>query len=171
MKSTEIQPNEYAPFYSNYINVVGDVDLFEVLETSANEFLNTLKNLPEDKFNYSYAEGKWTIKELLQHIIDAERVFNYRALRFARNDSTNLAGFDEDWFVDNSNGDDREVNELLDEITTVRKATIALFKSFKQEMLFMKGTADNCEISVRAIGFIIAGHQIHHHNIIKERYL
>ena len=120
---------------------------------------------------YSYAEGKWTIKELVQHIIDAERVLSYRALRFSRNDTTNLSGFDEDWYVANSNGNERNFKDMLQEFIHVRNSTILLFKSFKPEMLLINGTASNSDMSVRALGFIIAGHQTHHLKIIKEKYL
>lgn len=171
MKSTEIQPHEYAPFYSNYIHILGETTLLEALENSAKKFTENLENLPSKKLEYRYEEGKWTIKELIQHIIDAERVLSYRALRFSRNDTTNIPGFDEDWYVDNANGNERDIADLLNEFSTVRQASIALFKSFKHEMLFMKGCANNSEMTVRALGFVIAGHQMHHLKVIKEKYL
>lgn len=171
MKSTHLNDNEYALFYKNYIKSLGEVDLFEVLNSSLEDTLTTLKNLPEEKLVYRYEIGKWTIKELIQHIIDAERVLSYRAIRFSRNDSTNLHGFDEDWYVDNSNGNDRDFDELLEEFINIRKASISLFKSFTNEMLVLKGTANGSVISVRALGFIIAGHHLHHLKVIKERYL
>ncbi len=171
MNSNQLKENEYSSFYKNYITILGEVNLLEVLTNSLENLISTLKNLPEEKLQYRYEEGKWTIKELIQHIIDAERVLSYRALRFARNDTTNLQGFDEDWYVKNSNGNDRNFDELLNEFSLLRKATISLFKSFSNEMLTNIGSANGSDISVRALGFIIAGHQIHHLNIIKEKYL
>ena len=171
MNSGQLSTYEYAPFYSNYITTLGKVDLHEVLKTSFKDLIKSLKYLPEEKFSYCYAEGKWTIKELIQHITDAERVLSYRALRFSRNDTTDLPGFDEDWYVDNSNGNDRCIEDLLIEFKLVRRSTISLFKSFSTEMLSKTGSANGSEMTVRAIGFIIAGHQTHHLKIIKEKYL
>ncbi len=171
MNSNQLKEDEYSSFYKNYVTILGEINLLEVLNNSLENLINTLKNLPEEKLQYRYEEGKWTIKELIQHIIDAERVLSYRALRFARNDATNLQGFDEDWYVKNSNGNDRDFDELLNEFSLVRKATILLFKSFSNEMLTNTGSANGSVVSVRALGFIIAGHQIHHLNIIKEKYL
>lgn len=171
MNSTQLNDNEYAPFYKNYIKSLGDVNLIEVLNNSLQDIVTTIKDLPEEKLVYRYAEGKWTIKELVQHIIDAERVLSYRALRFSRNDITDLHGFDEDWYVDNSNGNNRNFSELLNELTLIRKASISLFNSFSDDMLTMKGSANGSKMSVRALGFIIAGHQMHHLKIIKEKYL
>jgi uncharacterized damage-inducible protein DinB len=171
MNSVQLSNNEYAPFYSDYITALGEVNLRSVLKTSLEDLITTIKNLPEEKLTFKYAEGKWTIKELVQHIIDAERVLSYRALRFSRNDATDLPGFDEDWYVDNSNGNERPIKELLKEFKLVRKTTLALFKSFSPEMLGKTGSANGSDMTVRALGFIIAGHQIHHLKIIKERYL
>lgn len=171
MNTKQLNDNEYAPFYKNYIKGLGNVELFETLRTSLEDTLSTLKNLSEEKLLYRYAAGKWTIKELLQHIIDAERVFSYRALRFSRNDTSKLEGFDEDWYVNNSNGNDRDFNDLLNEFVQIRKASISLFTSFTPDMLTMSGTANGSKVTVRALGFIIAGHQMHHLKIIKEKYL
>ena len=171
MNSVHLNDNEYSPFFKNYINALGEVNLFEVLDNSISNFVNLVKDLPEEKLEFRYAEGKWTIKELIQHLIDTERILGYRALRFSRNDATEIHGFDEDWFVANSNGNERTINDLLDELTIVRKSSILLFKSFSKEMFSMSGLADGNEMTVRALSFIIPGHQIHHTAIIKERYL
>jgi len=171
MNSNQLNENEYAPFYKNYIKVLGDVNLFEVLDSSLEETLKTLQNLPEEKLLFRYDNGKWTIKELVQHIIDSERVLSYRALRFSRNDPSDLQGFDEDWYVGNSNGNERNFEDILEEFTYLRKANISLFNSFSSEMMPMLGTANGSIMSVRALGFIIAGHQMHHLKIIKEKYL
>lgn len=171
MTSIQVNENEYAPFYKKYIEAVGVVNLFDVLEQSATDLINTIQNLPEEKLTYQYNEDKWTIKDILQHLIDTERIFNYRALRFSRNDSSELTGYNENWYVENSNGGDRNIDDLIIEFTLVRNSTIALLKSFTEEMFLLSGTANGADISVRAISFIIPGHQIHHLNIIKERYL
>jgi len=171
MNSNQLNNNEYASFYKNYIKTVGTSNLFEILTTSHDELILTVKNLSEEKLMFSYAEGKWTIKELLQHLIDTERVMCYRALRFSRNDATDLPGFDENLFVENSNGNERTSIDLLEEFTLVRKSTISLFKSFSAKMLSTTGTIDGSIMSVRALGFIVAGHQIHHLKVIRERYL
>ena len=164
MTTLQINENEYAPFYKNYIKALGDVNLLTILNTSFEDALSTLKDLPEEKLQYHYQEGKWTI-------IDAERVLSYRALRYSRNDATDLPGFDEDWYVDNSNGNQRNFEDLLNEFSHLRAATISLFESFTPEMLQIKGSLSGSDMSVRALGFIIAGHQMHHLKIIKEKYL
>ncbi|WP_232731543.1 DinB family protein [Tenacibaculum sp. SZ-18] len=127
--------------------------------------------MSKEKENFAYAEGKWTIKELIQHIIDTERVFCYRALSFARNDQQDLPGFDQDLFVVNSVAQQRDYNELLDEMDVLRKGTIQLFKSFTHDDLLKTGTGSGNKISVRALGMVLAGHQQHHLNVVKERYL
>lgn len=171
MTTIQVNENEYAPFYKNYIKSLGNANLFEILDRSLHDLIQTIENLPEEKLNFQYEEGKWTIKELVQHIIDAERVLSYRALRFSRNDATDLPGFNEDWYVENSNGKDRNIEDLLEEFTFLRKGSISLFKSFTDEMFTLSGSIDGGDMSVRALGFIIAGHQIHHLKIIKEKYL
>jgi hypothetical protein len=171
MKSNQLPINEYADFYKSYIQVLEDVELIEELEICLHEFIKFVQNIPMDKFDYRYEVGKWTIKEIIQHLIDSERVFSYRALRISRNDKTPLPGFNENDYVDNSNGNDRNLQGLLTELAVVRQATLSLFNSFSQEQLTKVGIASNNEVSVRAIGFIIIGHQKHHQKIFAERYL
>jgi uncharacterized damage-inducible protein DinB len=171
MKSNQLPVNEYADFYKSYIQVLEDVELIEELEICLHEFIKFVQNIPMDKFDYQYAEGKWTIKEIIQHLIDSERVFSYRALRISRNDKTPLPGFDENDYVTNSNGKERSLQSLLTEMAVVRQATLSLFNSFSQEQLTKIGIASNREVSVRAIGFIIIGHQKHHQKVFSERYL
>lgn len=171
MKSNQLPINEYADFYKSYIQALEDVELIEELEISLHDFIRFVQNIPMDKFDYRYAEGKWTIKEIIQHLIDSERVFSYRALRISRNDKTPLPGFDENEYVANSNGNKRNLQGLLTELAVVRQATLSLFNSFSQEQLQFVGIASENEISVRAIGFIIIGHQKHHQKIFAERYL
>jgi len=172
MKPSQLQPTEYASYYGNYIAQVSEeYTLIEELEISLHRFIKFVQNIPMDKFDYRYAEGKWTIKDIIQHIIDAERVFAYRALRFARNDKTALPGFEENDYVDEANGGKRSIMDLLNELSAVRYATIFLFKSFSEEQLLRIGIASNNPMSVRALGFIMIGHQNHHQKVFEERYL
>jgi uncharacterized damage-inducible protein DinB len=164
---------EYAPYFEQYMQLVSkdEKSITENLVASQKEFDDLLRNLPVEKHNFSYAEGKWTLKEVIQHIIDTERIFSYRALCFSRNDKTSLPGFDQDVFVDNDNANDRNYYDLLDEMYVLRKSSIQLFKSFSDEALLRIGVASDNEMSVRALGYLFSGHQIHHVNVIKERYL
>ena len=166
-----IPKNEYAPYFEQYIQLVSkdEKTIKENLVASQKEFDDLLRNLPVEKHNFSYAEGKWTLKEVIQHIIDTERIFSYRALCFSRNDKTSLPGFDQDVFVENDNANDRNYYDLLNEMEVLRKSSIQLFKSFSDEALLRVGVASNNKMSVRALGYLFSGHQIHHLNIIKER--
>lgn len=173
-KSIDMIPkNEYASYFEQYIKLVyfKEKSIIDILFESQKEFQNVLGILPKEKHDYTYEKGKWSLKELIQHIIDTERIFCYRALCFARNDKTELPGFDQDIFVNNDNANDRNYFELLDEMNTLRESTIQLYKSFTQEALLRKGVASGNEISVRALGYLFSGHQIHHLNVVKERYL
>lgn len=171
MKPSQLQPGEYPAYQKTYIDTVDEVDLIEELEISLHRFIRFVREIPMDKFDYRYAEGKWTIKEIIQHIIDAERIFAYRALAFARNDKTSLPGFEENDYADESNGNARHLTSLLNELSEVRHSNISLFKSFTPEMLVRIGTANGNPNSVRALGFAIIGHQNHHQNVYQERYL
>lgn len=164
--------SDYPPYFATYINLVLTDDCIEAMEDTLNDFVTFIENrIPSDKYNYKYQEGKWTIKDIVRHIIDTERIFAYRALCFARFDKTPLPGFEENDYAANINTAKIEMSDLLQEFILVRKSTIKLFESFSEEMLASKGTASGKEISVLAIGFIISGHVIHHQNVIKERYL
>lgn len=171
MNSNELPENEYSAFTSTYIKAIENVELIEELEISLHDFIKFVQNIPLDKFDYRYAEGKWTIKEIIQHIIDAERIFGYRALRISRNDQTPLAGFEENDYVKNTNGNGRSIQELLTEFSAVRHANLLLFKSFSKEQLTRMGIASEHGISVRALGFLIIGHLKHHQRVFQERYL
>lgn len=172
MKLNQLSTNEYATFYANYIAQVSDeYTLIEELEISLHRFIKFVQDIPMDKFDYRYAEGKWAIKDIIQHLIDAERIFAYRALRFARNDKTDLPGFEENNYVNEANANKRSIMELLTELSAVRHATMYLFKTFNEEQLKRVGVASNNEMSVRALGFVIIGHQNHHQQIFVERYL
>lgn len=171
MNSNQLTNNEYALFYKPYIDALDNVDLIDELEISVHRLVKFVQDIPLDKFDYRYAEGKWTIKDILQHLIDAERIFSYRALRFARKDKTTLPSFEENEYAVTANGNQRSIQELLTELLTVRQSTLSLFKTFSDEVLLQKGIASDREMSVRALGFIIIGHQNHHQKIFKERYL
>lgn len=158
-------------FYHKYVNLVEEESATDALAKNTENVHKFLQQLPDDKWNFRYAEGKWSIKELIQHIIDAERIFSYRALCIARGETQSLPGFDENTYADASNADRRSKEELTDEFNAVRKATEALFQSFNEEQLSKTGIANNNSITVNGIGFIVAGHVTHHLNILKERYL
>jgi len=172
MKITDITPDEYARYQAAYINLVDPTySLAEELEISVHNFIHFVREIPMDKYDYRYAEGKWTIKDIIQHVIDSERIFAYRALRFARADETSLPGFEENMYANNAHGTERSINELLTEMSAVRHANIMMFKSFKEQEFLRKGTASGYTVSVRALGFLIIGHQNHHMKIFRERYL
>lgn len=171
MNSNQLPINEYSKFNATYIQALENVELFEELEISLHDFIRFVQNIPLDKFDYSYAAGKWTIKEIIQHIIDTERIFAYRALRISRNDKTPLPGFEENSYVENTNAKARSIQDLLTEFSAVRHSNLLMFKSFSEEQMARIGIASENEISVRAIGFILLGHLKHHQNVFKERYL
>lgn len=168
-----ISKNEYSSYFEGYLQLVSikEKSIIENLEDSQNEFETLLRDLDKKKHSFAYAEGKWTLKELIQHVIDTERVFCYRALCFARNDKTLLPGFDQDIFVANDTANERNYFDLLDEMATLRKSTIQLFKSFSDEALLRIGNASGNDMSVRVLGYLASGHQLHHLNIVKARYL
>lgn len=168
-----ISENEYAPFYKNYIQPIekNGKSIVENLKISQDSFERLLINISSEKHLYAYGFGKWTVKEVVQHIIDTERIFCYRALCFARNDKTSLPGFDQDLFVANDNANARIWSDLLEEMRVVRKGTILLFNSFSEETLLRIGLGSGKNMSVRAIGFICSGHQMHHLKVLKEKYL
>ena len=171
MKASDLKPNEYAEYYSQYIKQSGNANLLDVLKESAQALNSLFETISDEKMNYKYAEDKWTIKDILLHIIDAERVFVYRALRFARADKTNLPGFEHNDYVVVANANGRSKASLLNEYNAQRESTIQLFSNFTDEMLMQIGVASGNPMSVRALGFVTAGHETHHCNIIKERYL
>ena len=171
MNSNDLPVNEYSKFNATYIQAIENVELFEELEISLHSFIKFVQNIPMDKFDYSYAEGKWTIKEIIQHVIDTERIFAYRALRISRNDKTPLPGFEENDYAVNTDAKSRSIQDLLTEFSAVRHSNLLMFKSFSDEQLARIGTASENTISVRAIGFILIGHQKHHQKVFEERYL
>lgn len=157
-------------FFDRYINLIEDLPVTEAIERSAPLFAGPVLAQLEAVGDKVYAAGKWTVRDILQHCIDTERILAYRALRFARNDSTPLPGFDEESFARYTQASTRTLPDLLDEFLAVRAASILLFRSFTNEMLRREGTSFNRKISVLALGFVIAGHPTHHLNVLKERY-
>ncbi|MHC0445140.1 DinB family protein [Flavobacterium sp. 3-218] len=171
MRAAELLENEYSGHFGNYVKAAGDGILIEELEISLHEFIRFVQNIPMDKFDYRYAEGKWTIKDIIQHVIDTERIFAYRALRFSRNDQTPLPSFEENDYAENTDSNKRSIQDLLTELSAVRHSTLLFYKSLSQEQLKRIGTASNNPISVRALGFVMIGHQRHHQKVFEERYL
>lgn len=165
-----LKSDEFPASYALYIDtVVGDV--MQVLQDQVERFPAFLASVPAGKTEYAYAEGKWTIKEVVGHILDTERIMTYRALRFARNDTKALTGFEEEDYVANAHFNDYSLTRYIDEFVWLRKANLMLFETFSEHELNRKGLIADRLISVRALLFIIAGHLNHHQNIIKERYL
>jgi uncharacterized damage-inducible protein DinB len=163
--------SEYSSVYENSIKAVPDGNVLEILKRQIEETVRFLGDLSEQKASYRYAPGKWSIKQVVGHMTDSERIFSCRALRFARKDPTSLPGYEENEYVDRANFDAQSIGALLEEFRAVRAATLALFRSFDDDMWLRKGTASACEFSVRALAYQIAGHEIHHMAVIKERYL
>lgn len=163
--------SEYAPYYGKYIELVPDGPIVDVLRGQMSETLKLLRSIPEAKGSHAYAPGKWTIKEVVGHVTDGERVFSYRALRFARADATVLPGFDENQYTPNGEFGSRTLQDLADELEIVRRSTVALFQGLPKDAATRMGTASNNPVSVQALAYIIAGHERHHVKLLKERYL
>lgn len=159
------------PYSRPYFETVGDQNPIELMRKNGIDFLTFYQSIPADKWNFAYAEGKWTIKEVLAHVIDSERVFQYRALRFGRNDNTELPGFDQDTFAAAKNSAHRTEESLLEEYQIVRQSSCVLFENFNEEELNRTGKANDFEIMVGWIAYMIVGHEMHHEQILKERYL
>ena len=165
------QDDEYIPYYGKYIGLVPDGDLVDTLRTQIRETLSLLRAIPEDRASYRYAPGKWSIKEVVGHLADVERIMTYRALRIARADATPLPGFDENAYVPAANFEARSLGSLAHELAEVRRATVAFFETLEPTVAARRGSANNNEISVRALAYIVAGHERHHVKILRERYL
>ena len=161
----------FQEYFNHYIKQVDTLEPITALEVTLPEFLTLLEKVDDEKGLFSYEDGKWSIKEVIAHIIDAERVFAYRAMSFARNDKNNLAGFDDHLYAKNSGANNRSMAELLGEFEILRKASIALYASFDEDMWARTGTANNITIDVKSLAYLIAGHCRHHGNILQERYL
>jgi len=159
------------PYYRRYAQQVNDMEIEGALHYSLKEMLALIDTIPEEKGVHRYQESKWTIKEVLCHIIDAERIFTYRALRFARNDHTPLPGFEENDYATEANALARSLSQIANELKNVRASSIDLYNSFTPAMLDRKGLANGVELSVKNQGYIIAGHMLHHRQVLLERYL
>lgn len=158
-------------YFSTYIDLAGDGDLITELEHSLRELDHLDMPALERVGDRTYALGKWTLKQLIQHMTDAERIFQYRALRFARNDQTSLPGFEQDDYAEVAEVMHRQISDLLDEFRTVRQSSIVLFRNLSDEALLRTGMASGNQLSVLGVGFLIVGHQLHHLKIIRDRYL
>jgi hypothetical protein len=172
MTKSEIHSNEYHPYYSTYLDLVHDnTELIEGYYTGKKDMLNLINAIPEEKMSFRYQPEKWSINELIQHLIDTERIFMYRCFRIARNDKTELAGFDQDNFIKPSEADLKSKVEILEEFTINRNNSIALLRSLSDKNLGFIGNANGGDASARAIAFTVLGHDMHHLKVLKERYL
>lgn len=165
------ETNEFAPYYNNYISLIDGDGVMPVLDSQVAELRTMFANVPEEKGTYSYADGKWTIKELLSHLIDGERIFAYRILRVSRGDTTPIEGFEQDDYIENSNANNRSFADLLDEFELQRKSNLLLINNISEESAKLMGTASDKPVSARALVYITAGHVSHHLKILNERYL
>lgn len=163
--------DEHHEYYGKYVSRVPDGDLVSHLREQSIETVAMLQSLSPERANYAYGPGKWTIKQVVGHVIDCERVFGYRALCLARNDKTALPGFDENTYVDNANFTTRSLADLLDELQVVRASTIHFARNLDADALVRRATVNGTEMSVRALLYIIAGHERHHVDLLRERYL
>ncbi len=167
----DLHPTEYGPFYANYLKMVPEgMSLTAALEESAGLVSDYLLTLPADRENFAYAPGKWTIKQSLQHLIDTDRIFAYRALRLGRRDATPLPGFDQDDYAATARVELRDFQDMRTEFESLRRTTVSLFRGFSGEELAFIGTASGHPMSCRAMGMIMAGHTYHHHKVFLERY-
>lgn len=166
-----LHKNECDSYYHTYTGLSRGENLYKRLETGSKSLLQVYSDIGEDNAHFRYAEGKWPVKEVLGHIIDTERIMAWRALAFARGDQSDFPGFDQDEYMNAANFDVLPLGQIISDYRIVRESTISLFRSFSPEMLIKFGMASNCRFTVRALGFIIAGHEMHHLKILKERYL
>lgn len=163
--------NDYAPYYKGYIEKITGDDILRILTVQTKECQNVLNSFPEHKGVYSYADGKWTVKEVIGHMMDTERIFTYRALCIARGEQKPLPGFEQNDYVREGKFNSRDLFELIYEFRLMRESNLLLFRSFNSEMLSRRGTASGYEVTVNALLFMMAGHTQHHMDILKERYL
>lgn len=164
-------PDEHPPYFEGYLARLPEGDLLEILETQWEELGCLLEELGDGAADHRYAEGKWTVKEVLGHLLDAERIFAYRILRIARGDATPLAGFDENAFVAAANFAARPLESLLEEYDLVRGHSLALLRGLDPDAFARRGTSNGKEVTVRALAWLIAGHEHHHMTVLKEKYL
>jgi hypothetical protein len=164
-------PEEFASYYAAYIGKVPGNNVIDALRQQKARFLGLVKAIPEEKGDFAYAPGKWTIKELIGHVLDTERIFAYRALRISRGDKVNLPGFEQDDYVPAGRFAKRSLGSLVAEYESVRNASLSLAESFDSQAWLELGSASNSPFSVRALVYIIAGHELHHLKVLQEKYL
>jgi hypothetical protein len=165
------EKTEYDPYYEVYVSLVPDGDIVDILDRQAAEVRECFSAIPEEKGPFAYAAGKWSIKELLGHLTDGERMFMYRIFRISRGDKTPIEGFEQDGYIENARSNSRAFADLLDEFTALRRANVIAYRHFSEEDWSRTGTANNVEITSRALAYIAAGHIAHHLRILKEKYL
>jgi Uncharacterized protein conserved in bacteria len=170
-RSTRPVAGEFLPYYGTYIDKVPDGDIVETLTSQLPQTLALIRSIPETTGDKRYAAGKWSIREVIGHLIDAERIFVYRALRFSRADATQVPGFDENAYAANGPYSKVSLADLADEFEHVRRATIQFFSHLDNDALSRRGNANGAEITVRALAFIMAGHETHHMGVLRDRYL
>jgi hypothetical protein len=165
------EKNEYGEYYERYISLVPGGDIVGEMSAQPTQLQDIFVSMPEEKGIYAYADGKWTIKEVLSHLIDGERIFGYRALRISRGDKTPIEGFEQDDYIEHSHANERSLADLLEEFNLLRRANLIVLNYLSDEDWKRMGTASNTPVSVRALAYIMAGHVTHHLNILRERYL
>ena len=171
LEITRPQADECAPYYHRYINQVSGENALATLESTALSTPEFFKTIPAEKWDFRYAPGKWSLKESILHMIDTERIFSYRALRIARNDQTPIEGFEQDDYIPYYQADQRTAESIIEEYQAVRAATLHLFRNLDQAALLRRGTASGQSVSVRALAYMLAGHEQHHLKLTRERYL
>jgi hypothetical protein len=164
------QPDEYAPFYGRYISLVQGEDILSILDQQRRQTMMLLSCRNEEDGDFRYAPGKWSAKELLGHVCDTERIFAYRALRISRADATPLEGFEQDDYVRNGPLANHQLSDVVEDFIAVRRATLSLLRNLDEAAWMRRGTANKNEVSVRALAYIIAGHELHHRSILEEKY-
>lgn len=165
------EKEEYAEYYERYVSLVAETDIVSALRDQIGELQNLLAAIPEEQSTYAYAEGKWTIKEVVGHLTDGERIFAYRALRISRNDKTPISGFEQDDYIENSNFGNTKFADLIEELLLLRQSNVLFFKNLTDEAWLRTGTASDAAVSVRALAYMMVGHIRHHTSILRERYL
>jgi uncharacterized damage-inducible protein DinB len=170
VRKSHPDPAEHAPYYGKYIALVPDGDIVGLLRSQIDSTTDLLRGVPGDREQYRYAEGKWSVREVIGHLSDAERIFTYRALRFARADRTPLHGFDENAYAATATYHERRLSSVAEEFAAVRAASVAFFDALTDEEWQRRGPANAQEVSVRALAWIIAGHERHHVGLLRERY-
>ena len=171
LKTGRPDETEYDPDFGKYVALVPAGDVVTVLGNQVEETMSLLRSVPEERGGFRYAPGKWSVKELVGHLIDSERIFSYRALHFARDDKTALPGYEQDDYIRGGSFDAVPLAELAAEFASVRRATVFLFKHLDDEAWARRGLANDSEVSVRALAHIIAGHELHHRRVLRDKYL